>query len=348
MEDSMIPQEKSAAVTRGLREAFGVTEFQDIRQITKGQTSALVFRIVVQGRLYLLRIIMRTNSILGPERHFTCLKLAAEAGLAPRVWYMNTEDQIFITEFVEEVPFPPTEALVRMPTVLRTLHALPPFPAGVHALDTSCMWLMHKGNDVGGFIGKLQEAKTLTQSECEELLGWHAQLSAVYPHHDPDMVSSHNDFFKPDNILFDGHRVWLVDWEAAFLNDRYADLAVVANLIVTNDAEEKRYLQEYFGQPPDPYQLARFFLMQQVVHLFYAMVFLLMGSSGEPLDQIEKAPEFEAFQRRMWTGEVNLKDKDTKLVYGRIHWERLVRNMRQPRLNEAVRIISDRHAPGPC
>jgi hypothetical protein len=27
----MIPQEKSAAVLRGLREAFGVTEFEDIR-----------------------------------------------------------------------------------------------------------------------------------------------------------------------------------------------------------------------------------------------------------------------------------------------------------------------------
>ena len=70
------------------------------------------------------------------------------------------------------------------------------------------------------------------------------------------MVSSHNDLFKPDNILFDGKRVWLVDWEAAFLNDRYADLAVAANLVVTNNAEERVYLQEYFGGPPDQYQLA--------------------------------------------------------------------------------------------
>ena len=39
MEDSMIPQEKSAAVTRGLREAFGVTEFEDIRKVTRGHSS---------------------------------------------------------------------------------------------------------------------------------------------------------------------------------------------------------------------------------------------------------------------------------------------------------------------
>ncbi len=340
----MIPQEKSAAVIRGLREAFGVAEFEDIRKITKGHTSALVFRIVVQGRPYLLRIIMRTNSMIGPTRQFTCMKAAAEAGLAPRVWYTSTEDQISITDFVEEVPFPAIQALIRMPTVLRRLHALPPFPEGLDYLDTSCMFLMRKGTAVDAFMRNFQQANILSKSEKEELLAWHAQVSAVYPHHRPDMVSSHNDLFKPDNILFDGHRVWLVDWEAAFLNDRYADLAVVANLVVTNHAEERLYLQQYFGQSPDPYQLARFFLMQQVVHMFYAMVFLLLGSSGEAADQSEKAPEFKAFHRRMWAGEVNLADKDTKIAYGRVHWERLVQNMRQARFEEALRIVSDRHA----
>jgi aminoglycoside phosphotransferase len=340
----VIPQEKSAAVIRGLRGAFGVTAFEDIRQITKGQTTALVFRIVVQGRPYLLRIIMRTNSILGPTRQFTCMKAAAEVGLAPHVWYTSTEDQISITDFVEEAPFPATEALVRMPRVLRALHALPPFPEGVHYLDTSCMFLMHKGAAVDGFIQKFQAANILSKKESEELLAWHAQVAAVYPRHDPDMVSSHNDFFKPDNIFFDGNRVWLVDWEAAFLNDRYADLAVVANLVVANDAEERVYLQEYFGQPPDEYQLARYFLMQQIAHMFYAMAFLLLGSSGKPVNQSAEAPEFKDFHRRMWAGEVNLADNDTKLVYGRVHWEQLLQNMRGPRYNDALRIVADRHA----
>ena len=332
----MIPQEKSAAVTRGLREAFGVTEFEDIRKMTKGHNAALVFRIVVRGRPYLLRVIMRTNSMIGLRASFTCMKAAAEAGLAPRVWYTSTEDEISITDFVEEAPFPATEALVRIPAVLRTLHALPPFPAGVHHLNTSCMFLMHKGAAAGRIHQKFQAANILSKGESEQLFAWHAQVSAVYPHHDPDMVSSHNDLFKPDNILFDGQRVWLVDWEAAFLNDRYADLAVVANLVVTNEAEERLYLQEYFGQPPDPYQLARFFLMRQVVHMFYAMVFLLLGSSGEPVDQSEKAPEFKDFHRRMWAGEVNLSDKDTKIVYGRVHWEQLVQNMRQTRFERSI------------
>jgi thiamine kinase-like enzyme len=59
-----------------------------------------------------------------------------------------------------------------------------------------------------------------------------------------------------------------VDWEAAFLNDRYSDLAVMANFVVTNDAEEELYLQTYFGEEAGEYRLARFYLMRQVVHMF--------------------------------------------------------------------------------
>src|SRR4051794_17365827 len=104
MTANMIPDEKSAAVTLGLREAFGVTAFEDIVRLTRGRSPGiLVFRIVVRGRPYLLRIIMRTDD---PTRHFTCMKAAAEAGLAPHVRYTSIPDRISITDFVEAVPFP--------------------------------------------------------------------------------------------------------------------------------------------------------------------------------------------------------------------------------------------------
>jgi len=337
----MIPQEKLAPVNRALREAFGATEIEDVREMTKGHGFALVLRIVVQGRPYLLRIIMRGSAMLGPERQFTCMKAAVDAGLAPPLWYANTDDQVSLMDYVEEAPFPATEALVRIPALLRDLHALPPFPAGVPHLDTTCMFLMHKGPAVDGFLSKLQEANIFSAADAEQFSTWHAQLSEIYARLGPDLVSSHNDLFKPDNILFDGNRVWLVDWEAAFLNDRYADLAVAANLIVTNDAEERLFLQHYFGQPPDPYQLARFFFTQQIAHLFYAAVFLWQGSSHEPRDQ---PPAFTDFYQRLWSGEINLSDKSTKRVFGQIHWERLQHNMRQPRWNQAVKILSERHA----
>jgi len=333
----MIPQEKSAAVTRGLRDAFGVTEFEDIRVI-KNLASSLVFRIVVQGSRFLLKISSRTND---PGRHYTCMRAAAEAGLAPRVWYASLEDRVSIEDFVEAKPLPAAEALVRAPAALRRLHELPPFPGVPNHINTSCMFLMNKGPAVDGFIQRVQAANILPKAESAELFARYEQVAAIYPHHHEDMVSSHNDLFKPDNILFDGSSVWLVDWEAAFLNDRYADLAVVANLFVSNDAQERIYLREYFGQPPDEYQRARFFLMRQVAHMFYAIGFLWLGFAGKPIDWSEAAPEYEEFHRRFRKGEVDLTDSHMKIAYGRVHWERLFRNMRQAQFDETLRIVSD-------
>jgi len=145
----MIPQDKIAAVTRGLNVAFGVAAFDDIRDMTEGPGSNRVFRIVVGGSAYLLRINTRAGDM---TRHFNCMRAAAEADLAPRVHYTSAEDGISITDFVEAVPLQATEALRRVPAVLRTLHALPPFPES--PFNTTCTFLLHKGAALDGFLQK--------------------------------------------------------------------------------------------------------------------------------------------------------------------------------------------------
>jgi aminoglycoside phosphotransferase (APT) family kinase protein len=339
----MIPREMTEPVARGLREAFGVTEFEDISRMTGGHTPSLVFRLIVRGAPYLLKIITRKED---PTRHYTSMKAAAEAGVAPRVRYTDLENRISITDFVEPELLPVSEALVRLPALLRTLHALPPF--GRAPFNTTCTFLLNKpdaptiGPTLEGYLQMFKAANILPQAESEQFFARYAEIAAVYPYDDSEMVSSHNDLFKPDNILFDGQRVWLVDWEAAFLNDRYADLGVVANHVVTGDEEEMAYLQEYFGATPDRYQLARFHLMQQLAHLFYTMAFLFQGSPGKPIDWNAAVPEFRDFHRRMWAGGADLTDKDAKIVYGRVHWERLMHNVGQARYHEALGIVHSR------
>ncbi len=332
----MIPQEKSEAVARGLREVFGVTEWEDISRITRGRTSSLVFRIVVGGLPYLLKIIIRAED---PTRHYTSMKAAATAGLAPQVRYTSVEDNISITDFVETEPLPRSQAMIRLPALLRALHALPPF--GRPPFNTSCTFLVNEGPARDGFLGKFQAANILPKAASEEFFARLQELAAVYPYDDAEMVSSHNDLFKPDNILFDGQKLLLVDWEAAFLNDRYADLAVVANQVVANDEEERVYLREYFGAAPDPYQLARFHVMRQLSHLFYTMAFLFQGSPQEPIEWNGSVPGFAEFNRRFWAKEVDLVDKDAKTIYARVHWERFLNNLRQARYREALTIVSE-------
>jgi aminoglycoside phosphotransferase (APT) family kinase protein len=327
----MIPEAKTAVVGRALQEAFGVNKFEDIRMLTAGLSTALVFRIVVRGCPYLLRIITRTDAMNDPTRQFACMKSAAAAGLAPRVWYTSTEDRISITDFVEARPFPKTGALALLPVTLRTLHALPPFPKMIIYRDYF--------EALDGYIQKFRAANIMPASETEELFQLYARVQSVYSRQDAEMVSSHNDL-KPENILFDGTRVWLVDGEAAFLNDPYTDLAVTANFVVTNDADEEIYLRSYFGEAVSEYRLARFYLMRQALHMFYAMIFLLLGSSGKLIEPNAEAPDFRDFHDGIWAGEISLASAETKLQYGRVHMKQVLRNMRTVRFQDALRIVS--------
>ena len=332
----MIPQENSASVAFGLNEAFGVTKVEDIRDLTERPGSNRAFRIIVRGSAYLLRINTRPGDM---RRHFTCMNAAAEAGLAPRVRYTSAEDRISITDFVESVPFPAPHALVQIPAALRTLHALPPFPGS--PFNTTCTFLLNKGPMLNGFLQQFRTSSLLSDNETGELLARCEQVATVYSRLDPDPAPGHNDLFKPDNMLFDGNRLWLVDWEAAFQNDRYADLAVVANMVAGNEAEERIFLWEYFGEAPDEYRTARFYLMKQLAHMFYAMAFLTPGSSGKPIDPSEPVPPYSDFQRRFWTREAGLADDKAKTIFGRVHWEQLSQNMREARFKEALRIVSE-------
>jgi aminoglycoside phosphotransferase (APT) family kinase protein len=330
----MIPETKKDAVTRALREAFGVSEFEDICKMTAGLSQALVFRTVVRGRPYLLRIVVNSDTAAGPGRgdqsnHYACMKLGAESGIGPRVWYTSTEDRVSITDFVEARPFPRREALARLPGTLRRLHGLPPFPRVVNYLDS-----------MDRFVRRFLAAKILAESESEELLRGYTRVASVYPRDEADVVSCHNDL-KPENILFDGARVWLVDWEAAFRNDRYVDLAVVANFVVTSEAEEEAYLRAYFGEAAGEYRRARFYLMQQLLHMFYPAVVALMGLAGKRMDGGEEAPGFREFHDRIWAGEVSLASGEAKLVYARVHMNQFLQNMRRARFQDALGIVSD-------
>jgi hypothetical protein len=83
--------------------------------------------------------------------------------------------------------------------------------------------------------------------------------------------------------------------------------------------------------------------MRQVVHMMGATIFLLLGSEGKPISQSDDIPSFADFHQKLWAGEVDLADNEMKVLNGMVHWSQLLQNMRHPRFEESLRIVSDQH-----
>ena len=326
----MIPENKQLAVTKALHKAFNTDAFENIQQLTKGLSGALVFKITVQGIPYLLRIITRSETRDKPEYYFECLRAAANADLAPAIHYLNIEDKISITDYIEDHHFPVSEARIKMADMLRDLHELPKFAYQLNFFGAS---------DI--FLQKFLDSDIVPKNATKDLFELYARIGTVYPRKDPDnLVSCHNDV-KRDNIIFDGVRPWLVDWEAARLNDRYLDLAAIANFVVKNDNDETDFLKRYFGETFDEYKQARFFLMSQIVHMFCFTLCAIPGSAGRSIDINTSTLSFHAFHDRLWNCEISLADNDQILHYALVHMKELQSNMQSKRFEESLRMLAD-------
>ena len=325
----MIPENKQDALQKALQKAFGVNQYEAVEQLTKGLSESLVFKITVHGLPYLLRIINGTGSRDKPVDYFDCMQTAAQAGLAPYIHYLSIDYGISITDFITEQPFMIADARETMADMIRNLLGLPKFSSRLDYVDAA-----------NHFFQKLRASQIVREAETKELFLLFERIVNIYPRNDvANLVPSHNDI-KPDNIIFDGTRPWLIDWEAARLNDRYLDLAAIANFVVKNDDEEADFLRRYFGGIVDEYKHARLFLMSCIVHMFCFTLCIMSVTVGKPIDINNIVhPGFREFHHRLWKGEINLANKEAKLQYGLVHLEELKRKMNTRRLEESLQIV---------
>ena len=276
--DSLIPFPKREAALHACQKAFGAAVIQSVARITKGASGAGVFKLTVDGRDYLLRIEGPSDGFRDPDRQYTCLRIAAEAGVAPRLIYADPKEGIAVTDFISADLTPTTgwnkpEFVRALARTVKVLHAAPLFPTLVNYLE-----------GVDALMRRCLATGILPTKALKKHRRYFGELVKAYPRGKRgggDFVSSHNDL-NPGNVLVQGGKAWLVDWESAFAADRYVDLAAIANFFATKEQERELMLQAYFGSGLKDYHRARLFLMQQANRIFYAMVIFNFVAAAHP------------------------------------------------------------------
>jgi thiamine kinase-like enzyme len=329
---SIIPPQKLQAVENALLQTFGTTTVDDIELMTRGLSPALVYKISVNGIPYILRLVMAINKLVDPAREYTCLRAAADAGIAPAVLYADAAAAISISQFIAGpaiwVGIPQKDQQLQMIAAkVKEVHTLPHFPPLINFMEG----MTH-------FRDRFLEMNMFPESATAAHFEHFEKIKAVYPIHD-ELVSSHNDL-NPANVLFDGEKIWLIDWEAGFKNDRYVDLAIVALYFAANETHIHTFLTAYFGAAPTQVQQAKFYLMRQVVFLYYGTIFLRMaGEQQTTHDQNMAAPTLLQVKQMMSKGEVDLSSYEGKLLYGKMLLQEALTEMSQPAFASSLALL---------
>jgi aminoglycoside phosphotransferase (APT) family kinase protein len=254
-----------------LTAAFGSAQTDSVTKVPGGATQAALYRVDRDGRAYVLRIEGTPSPLRNPHQ-YESLRIAAEAGIAPPVYYTDAARGVLVTDFIAERPlgtYPggPRALAAAVGTLLAELQDTPVFPAFMDYPDIVGRLFAHVGR-TGLFAPGLLDAHT-------------AALTRIHERWKPaQLVSSHNDP-NPRNILFDGTRFWLIDWESAYCNDALIDVAIALDNLAPSLELEDVLLSAWHGDTPAEAIRARLATARALTRLYYAGV-LLSASATIP------------------------------------------------------------------
>ncbi len=304
-----------------------------VQAITTG-ASAAIHRIEVGGRPWLLRLEgSRRDAVRDPGRSYACMRSAAEAGIAPEVLHADAMAGVAIMAFVESRPldaFPGgPHALARaFGTLGARLQATPLFPA-----------VADYPSIVGGLLEQLRQTGLYGRLLDPHRDGFE-RLRAAYPWDESRLVSSHNDP-HPGNILFDGERLWLIDWETAYRNDPALDLAIMTMYRADTPELQEALLRSWRGRPSDPVLRARVYLMQQLAKLFYGCANGLFLNERRP-DLVEtdmSAPTPAEFGAAIRDGRLILNSPESQRIGGKVALRTFLEGVVSPAFDQAVAVL---------
>ena len=325
--------DRRARARQALSAAFGSAPVADAQPIVTG-ASASIHRIEVGGRPWILRIESSLrDEVRDPRRSYACMRAAAEAGIAPPLLYADPDAGVAIITFVESRPLDDypggPEALARalgsLAARLQATELFPPVADYPSLLD--------------GLLDRLQ-ATGLYRG----LLGPHRdafeRLRAAYPWDASRLVSSHNDS-HPGNILFDGERLWLIDWETAFRNDPAVDLALMTLYRAGTPDLQEALLTAWRGRPSDSVLRARVLLMRQFVKLFHGCATGLYVLEWKPdfAETDMTAPSPSEFSAAFREGRLTSNSFEAQRIGARVALRSFLEGVGSPAFDEAAAVL---------
>jgi thiamine kinase-like enzyme len=286
-----------------------------ITRIAAGLSGAGVYRVEASGRAFVLKISREDEAAAAWRRKLHIQRLAAEAGVTPRVVHADEARRAVLSDFVVDRSFvafyrdPGTHerALAQLGRTLRRLHDLP-LPSEAEPKDPrkflADLWSgLQTGFALPDFVGDAVRR----------------QLAEEAPAGGRAPVLSHNDV-NPTNLAYDGEAILLLDWETAGPMHPVYDLAVISVFLRMDEGECRRLLAAHDGEPvaslPPLFTYSR-----RLAAVLCGTMFLHLarqsGHAGAAGETLASTPSLGECFQRMRSGALNLATAEGQWWMGR-------------------------------
>lgn len=269
-----------------------------ITRITRGLSGAGVYRVQAAGTMYVLKIASEVEPVESWRAALDIQRRAGEAGVAPGLVHHDEVRRAVVTEHVADRGFstrlydPATRdaAIRELGEALRRLHTLP-LPANATRRDlrdvVALRWAQLASFGIPAF------ARTAIDRA----------LAETPPPESRPLVTSHNDP-NPSNLVFDGARVMLLDWDTAGANDPFFDLATVAMFLRLDDSAASALIAAHDAAAPSALPEGFWYARRLVAALCAAMAFHLARQAGHAGGDVavDRAPTLQDVQAVMRSG----------------------------------------------
>jgi thiamine kinase-like enzyme len=181
------------------------------------------------------------------DREVMVARAAHAAGFAPDV--QHAAHGTMVTAFLSAKTFAAADVKANVPRIGKLLRR---FHTEMPKRITGPAFLFHVFHVIRDYINTLDMPHSKYISHAEALEAQQPPLPIIFGHHD----------LLPANVLDDGEKLWLIDFEYAGFGTCLFDLANASSNSQLEAEEQQQLLAAYFGKPPSPEMQRAFSAME--------------------------------------------------------------------------------------
>ena len=194
------------------------------------------YLLTLDQQQYFIRLGSQNRNVLGLDflREYTTIQFAAELDLSPRIVASDPDHEILVMPFIKSDPVD----LHKKEHLLETIPLIKKLHTSNHRFDYSA----NPEEIIKSYLSKIEELKIQLSPSQRKMVDARPKLTFYH------LVPCHLDLWDR-NVLNDGKRFWIIDWEYGAMSEDLFDLASLASADFFTDEEMDTLIMLYEGRP---------------------------------------------------------------------------------------------------